>query len=304
MKEDRAAATIAPGLAQLAALGVEQSITRAAIRSQTSQPTLSRALRRWEEAVGTSLVEEDGRGIRLTAAGALLTAAAAEALETLASTIRTLTDNRAVQHLTIAYLRSLGPSVVVELVPSFLETHPDVVVAHRESSTAAVLEAVEVGDIDIAVTSPKPPDHFHWLPLGTQPIVLMLHTSHPLASRTEISLAEVADEPFLVLDRRFHTRQLTDAICSAAGIDPHIRLEADDLLTIANYVAAGLGVGVVPADSQAHPRTVSVPITDRYSRRTFGLVWSPSNDREALAAFVTHARTLGERYPGWADIEA
>lgn len=303
MNESATVAVLAPGLAQLAALGVEESVTGAAARAGTSQPTMSRAIRRWERALGIPIVVDEGRGVRLTDEGRALADAAASALDGMDTAIRRVTGEGAATRLTIAFLRSLGPSVVCELVPAYLRDHPQTSVAHREMSTSAVLRDIETGEIDIAVTAPRPPRRFRWMRLGQQAFVLLVPSSHRLADRDTVSIREVADEEFIVLDSRFHSRQVVENLWASAGIAPHIVLEADDRLTVANYVAAGLGVGVVPADSLAHGRAVSVPLSDRGATREFGLAWSAGSDRAAVDSFVQQAKDLGERYPGWADIE-
>ncbi|MCK9898452.1 LysR family transcriptional regulator [Frankia sp. AgB32] len=303
MNEKTGAASLVPELAQLAALGVERSITRAAARAATSQPTLSRAVRRWEDALGVRLVEAEGRGIRLTPEGNLLTVAAEEALLVMETAVRRVRGEPRAPAITIAFLRSLGPPVVGELVSSFLRAHPGVLIGHREASTAAVLDGIDARQIDLAVTAPHPPGRFGWLHLGHQAIVLMVPSTHQLADRGAVALREVGDEAFLALDHRFHTRQVTDALWAAAGIAPRITMEASDLLTIANYVSAGLGMALVPADSTAHARTVNLPLADAGARREFGLVWGTQDDRPLTLSFVAHAHQLGERYPGWADID-
>ncbi len=86
------------------------------------------------------------------------------------------------------------------------------------------------------------------------------HRGHALAEPGAVDVS-IRDEPFLVLDRRFDARQRADALCAAAGFVPRMVLEADDLTTVRGYVAAGLGVAILPADAALSPRTVSVPLT-------------------------------------------
>ncbi|MGY4857366.1 LysR family transcriptional regulator [Cryobacterium sp. AP23] len=294
---------LAPGLTQLAALAVEHNVTRAAARTGTSQPTLSRAIRRWEESLGIGLIESHGRGVRLTEDGQVLAVAALDAIRLMETALARVRGDGPEQSLTIGFLRSLGPTVVGELVSSFLHHAPDVIVAHRELSTTAILDALDAGEIDVAITAPKPPARFAWLPFGSQAISLMVPGSHPLAARHEVQLAEVRDEKFLALNHQYHARQVADMLCAAAGFTPRIVLEANDLITVANYVGAGLGVAIVPADSSTHPRTVNVAIADQGARREFGLAWDPGVTHAVATQFVAHAEALANRYPHWADID-
>lgn len=166
-----------------------------------------------------------------------------------------------------------------------------------------IVDALDSGEIDVAVTAPRPPERFSWLPLGRQAFTVLVPASHRLAGRGDVHLSALVDEPFLALNHQYHARQVADALCAAAGFVPTVVIEADNLVTVAHYVGAGLGIAIVPADSTTHPRTASVPISDAGATRVFGLAWRADNDDALSASFVDHARTLNERYPGWADID-
>ncbi|RIJ34506.1 LysR family transcriptional regulator, partial [Clavibacter michiganensis subsp. insidiosus] len=76
-------ADLAPALLQWAALGDDTNVTRAAAVSGVSQPTLSRAMARWEKEAAVALFRRVGREVQLTAEGALIAEAARAALEDL-----------------------------------------------------------------------------------------------------------------------------------------------------------------------------------------------------------------------------
>ncbi|MGW6769651.1 LysR family transcriptional regulator [Streptomyces sp. NPDC055037] len=302
MNEKVSARELLPALAQLAALTEEQSITKAAVRSGTSQATLTRAIQRWSGQLGIALVRPSGRGVQLTEEGRLLAQAAHQAVHEIDDALRRIRGEHE-PSMTIGYLRSLGPTVVGELVSSYVHEYPDVHVAHRELSSAGVLDALDRQEIDLAVTSPKPPERFDWLPVGTQAIVLLVPNGHRLAAREAVELREIDGERLLALDARYHTRHIADALCAAAGIRPRIAIEADNLETIANYVAAGQGIAIVPADSTQRPRVTALPLADGAARRDFGLAWRPEAVGDYASALIEHARGLERRYPHWADIK-
>jgi LysR family transcriptional activator of glutamate synthase operon len=298
------AASLAPALAQLAALALDANITKAAARSGTSQPTLSRALRTWEEDLGIPLVVRRGRGIELTDEGRTLAAAAADALHTVDQALGRIRGTEQGTALTVGFLRSLGPTVAGELIASFLVDRPEVVIAHREGSSTDLVDGLDSGRVDIAITAPRPPERFEWLAVGRQAFVLVTPMGHAVAQQGRLDLRAVRDEPFLALDHRFDARQRADALCAAAGFSPRIVLEADNLMTIRGYVAAGLGVAILPADTSLSPRTVSVPLTAPDAYRTFGLAWNQSSLSAASKALIAHTENLSRRYPHWADVTA
>lgn len=298
----KTAASLAPALAQLAALALDPNITRAAEQTGVSQPTLSRALRSWELSLGVDILRRRGRSVEMTEEGRILAAAATESLDRMDLALQRIRGARPEKSVTVGFLRSLGPTVAGELIAGFLARSPDVLITHREGSGLELLDGLDGGGVDVAIMAPRPPERFGWLPVGRQALVLVLPIGHPLAEREVVDLADVRDDAFLVLDRRFDARQRADALCSAAGFRPQIALEADDLVTLRGYVAAGLGVAVLPADAALSPRTVSVPLVDPNARRSFGLAWDTERLPQAAQGIIDFTTDLTSRYPGWADI--
>ncbi|AMM19417.1 hypothetical protein AX769_03760 [Frondihabitans sp. PAMC 28766] len=216
--------------------------------------------------------------------------------------LQRIRGTRTANSLAVGFLRSLGPTVAGELIASFLDKSPGVLITHREGSGVELLDALDEGRVDVAITAPKAPERFGWLPVGRQAFVLVVPRGHALAEVGAVDVSDVSGEPFLVLDRRFDARQRADALCAAAGFSPRVVLEADDLTTVRGYVAAGLGVAILPADGALSPRTVSVPLTDPDAHRSFGLTWDGEHASSAARALIDFTRDLTKRYPGWADV--
>ena len=296
-------ASIAPALVQWSALGEDSNVTRAAAQSGVSQPTLSRAMARWEQEAGTALFHRSGREITLTPKGRLLADAARAALDSLGPVLDAVVESSRPPSLAVGFLGSLGPSIVSELVASFHAAEPGVVVSHHEGAASALLDELVSERLDIAVLAPRPGPGFGWLPLGTQSLSLVVPTHHRFASLDSIDLATASEETFLALDARYSTRTAADALCAEAGFAPRIFLEADDARTIRDYVGGGLGIAILPSDTSVNPRVVAVPIMSPLATREIGIAW---DDRQRLSpqavAFRDQARSLGIRYPGWADL--
>jgi LysR family transcriptional activator of glutamate synthase operon len=296
-------ASIAPALVQWTALGDDSNVTRAAALSGVSQPTLSRAMVRWEQAAGASLFHREGREITLTPKGRLLADAARAALDSLGPALDAVVDSSRPPSLAVGFLRSLGPSIVSELVAAFHVAEPGVFVSHHEGSGADLLEELVAERLDVAVLAPQPGSGFGWLPLGTQSLSLVVPAHHRFASLDSIDLATTSEESYLALDPRFATRTLADALCAEAGFSPRIFLEADSVQTVRDYVGGGLGVAILPNDTSVNPRVVAVPIMSPLASREIGIAWDARHRLSPLAAaFRDQADSLGIRYPGWADL--
>ena len=163
---------------------------------------------------------------------------------------------------------------------------------------------VATGRVDVEITSRRPRNPaVRWQPLLSEQLFLALPPDHAWADRDSIGLAEVADEDFVILRPEWELRQVTDRLCEAAGIRPHVVFEGDDLLTIGGLVAAGLGVPIVPAQDadRASPRPGDprlVPLTDDGASRDIGLAWPSDRRLLPAAAAVPRPRAGGPRLRG------
>jgi DNA-binding transcriptional LysR family regulator len=86
--------------------------------------------------------------------------------------------------------------------------------------------------------------------------VLALPAAHRLAARAEIDIAELADEPWVLVPARVPSRlrEATVAACVAAGFTPRVAQEARQLDALVALVSAGLGVTFVPGAAERMPR--------------------------------------------------
>ena len=119
----------------------------------------------------------------------------------------------------------------------------------------------------------------HTALLTLEPLRLAVPRDHRLASRPRVGLAEVAAEPFIGLRSASALRRLTDELCEAAGFRPAVIFEGDDMSNVRGFVAAGLGVAVVPAPRAGSPESAAGPVVYREIRdpgavREIWLTWS------------------------------
>ena len=89
----------------------------------------------------------------------------------------------------------------------------------------------------------------------------------------------MAGEPFISLRSASALRRLTDDLCERAGFRPAVIFEGDDLSNVRGFVAAGLGVAVVPAPRAGSPEAVPGPVAyleilDQGAVRQIYLTWS------------------------------
>ncbi|GAA1591265.1 LysR family transcriptional regulator [Kribbella sancticallisti] len=259
-------------------LAEAEHLTDAAAVLGTSQPTLSRALRRVEDAFGVRLFEREHRGLRLNPYGRIVLEAAragTAAVDAASQRIGALVDPDS-GTVRLAFLHSVATGVVPDLLKAFRSVAPSIRFALREEPSHLIVRDLESGEAELGITGPRPPrDIFGWHLLERQRLCLYVPAGHPLAGLERVSLAEAADEPFVALRPDFGFRRVTDELCQAAGFTPQVAFESTDLTTIDRLVGAGLGVAILPAgavrnsDSGATP----VPVQGIEARRDIGLTW-------------------------------
>ncbi len=256
------------------------TVTEVAELSMVSQPGVSRALARLDQQVGTALLRRSGRVLRPTHAGTVFKRhldGVLHGLDDALAAVEELIDPET-GTVTVAFQLSLGTWLVPGLVAGFRRLHPRVEFRLEQSHDALGSSLLAGGRIDLELTSRRPRNpEVHWERLVAEPLALAVPPGHPLAGRSEISLAEAADQDFVMLRRSWELRTLCDELCAAAGFQPRVAFEGDDLPVVRGFVAAGLGVAIMPAAHRGAVDDSGAPLVrlrDPGASRDIGLSWS------------------------------
>lgn len=266
---------------QLVADGV--TVTEVSEVFGVSQPGVSRALARLEQDVGTPLLRRSGRVLRMTHAGAAFKRhvdALVSDLDDGLAAVNQLVDPES-GIVTLAFPLSLGSWLVPGLIRDFAALHPGVRVVLSRTPVGEggkVSQALSTRRADLELTAHRVVGAgVEWQKVLVEPLVLAVPLHHRLAERQSVALSDVAEEPFVLRRAPSTMRTACLDLCSAAGFEPSVAFEADDLPTVRGFVAAGLGVSVVPAQGLGAPTTFArarlIPLTDPGARREVGLAW-------------------------------
>lgn len=258
------------------------TVTEVSELEGVTQSGVSRALARLEAEIGTPLLQRSGRILRMTHAGSVFKRHVDAMMHQLDDGIAAV--NQLIEPDTgtvaLAFQHSLGTWLVPDLVRSFRAAHPHVrfqLTQVRDELHSAPLAG---GHADLEIGTRRPHDPaVRTRRLALEPLRLALPRDHELAGQPRLRLAEVADEPFVSLRPTSALRRLTDSLCDQAGFVPDVVFEGDDLSTVRGFVAAGLGVAIVPAPRAGSPEAASGPvlyreIVDPGAVREITLTWS------------------------------
>ena len=226
------------------------SITAAATNLGYTPSAISQQVAGLEKQAGLPLLERVGRGIRPTAAGRLLTEHAGRLAEQLAEAESALTAlrNGCAGTLRVRYFATAGAALVPPAVATFRAERAGVELDLKLTEPTDPFEELAAGRADVAITVLEPdeptPDGMVARHLLADPFFAVLPRGHALSRKRVIDLAELADEPWIYAD--------------CAGFSPQVVVESDDYATAQGFVAAGLGVTIIPrlGLGYAHPGVV------------------------------------------------
>jgi LysR family transcriptional regulator, transcription activator of glutamate synthase operon len=261
------------------------TVTEVSELEPVTQSGVSRALARLEGQIGTPLLRRSGRTLRMTHAGAVFKPhldALLHHLDDGIAAVNQLIDPDT-GTVALAFQPSLGTWLVPDLARSFRVAHPGIrfrLTQVRDEHDSAALDGGHA-DLELGTRRFDSPQDagVHTRLIALEPLRLALPREHPLAGRPRLRLADVAGEPFISLRPASALRQLTDELCERAGFRPDVIFEGDDLSNVRGFVAADLGVAIVPAPRAGSPEAVPGPVTyleiaDPGAVREIYLTWS------------------------------
>lgn len=248
----------------LRAVVTSGSVTAAATNLGYTPSAVSQQVAALERQAGVPLLERIGRGVRPTAAGRLLTEHAAIIATHVAEAETALADLRAGRtgRLAIRYFATAGAALVPPALAKLRANHPGVTVDLKLIDPQDPMLEVEQGRADLGiVVSPRAQvrDGIRMVHLLDDPYHAVLPKGHHLAAKRVIDLAELADEPWVNNELSAGPcMELMLSACAAAGFSPNFVVESDDYATAQGFVAAGLGVTLIPRMGlgQRHPGVV------------------------------------------------
>ena len=243
------------------------SVREAGVQLGFTPSAISQHVSALERETGTVLLEKAGRGVRPTDAARLLADVADDVLDRLTEAEAALASLRAGRtgRLHLTSFPSAGAALVPPAVAAFQGRHPAVDLVLGVAEPDEALPSLRAGDVDIAVVvepfgpADAPADDLHRVHLLADPYFVLLPTGHRLTACTDVDLVELAGDPWVdTASAPGHCQAAALDACRAAGFTPAYAVQADEYPTTQGFVAAGLGVALVPglALGLVHDRVV------------------------------------------------
>jgi len=277
---------------------------RAATRLNLSQPALSRQIHALEAELGVPLFDRVGRRIRLTAEGEDLLKRSRRLLaevESLGERARALRSGQT-GVLRIGTTPQAIESLLVDFLPRYQDRHPGIEVHLVEDGGARLPGRLERGEIHVSIMAAgDQPVHGRLLcPLY---LVAVMPQGHRLGRRRTLDIAELTEEPLLLLGRGYASREWFYAACQVARVRPRVLQESAAPQTLVALAGAGFGIALVPSMvSIPHGKLRGVPVLQRRAPigRWMVAAW---NEQRFLPPYADQfvdeiLASVRRRYPG------
>lgn len=282
------------------AVGERGSIALAADQVNVSSPSISSAIAQLEAEFGLQLfIRRHAHGLSLTQGGARFMEVAREVLEKAASLHDLASDisGQVRGPLNVGCLLTFAQIVLPQLRRGFVDAWPEVEFRQVERDQAELFDLLRSARIDLALTYDlNVPADLEFAPLIDLPPYALVHEGHPLAGRAEVSPADLAEHPMVLLDLPISGDYFL-SFFEAAGLVPRIAERTRDIAVMRSLVANGFGYGL----ANVRPRTQLapdgrplrfVPLTGPVRTLHLGLMMSEgARNSRTIRAFIEHAET-------------
>ncbi|WP_338120179.1 LysR substrate-binding domain-containing protein [Paraburkholderia kururiensis] len=273
------------------------SVTAAAKRLDVSQPTITSRIQQLERHYGVELFYRRGNRLDLSDMGAALMPMIGQMLQ-IKNDIDFALRNE--QELRTGTLRvgTTGPFYILPSIAAFRRQYPGVRINIEIGNSQQVLDALADFRVDIAVSSQLNDDpRFVRRTIANDPLVAVVHASHPFALRDAISLAELAGHALLLRESGSRTRALMEHVLKQAGVDlPPNAIELGSREAVREAVRCDMGCTLMPrGEVGAHPDLRAVAIVDDMpSMHEYLYYLDARAGTRLISAFIANVAGCGE----------
>lgn len=227
----------------------EKSFTRASEKLFVTQPTISKMIRNMEEELGQPLLNREGHSFTLTDSGQVLFAHGQLILAQMQQLEAELADLQSLQHGRLALgIPPMVGHVYADLIRAYRSRYPKVELSIVEYGGRRIEQAVLEGELDLAITMlpTKEEGVLSALELDCYPIQVVLPDLPRWRGDSEIRLADLQEEPFLLYTQAFTLSERLEQACQQAGFVPQVAARSSQWDFLTAMVRSGMGVAFLP----------------------------------------------------------
>ena len=223
------------------------SFTRAAEELFITQPTVSSQVKQLTKTIGLPLFEQIGKSLYLTDAGQELLSACQDIFERLDNFEMKIADLKGTKQgqLNLAVITT-AKYFVPRLLGPFCEQYPGIDVALKVTNHQEIQQRMSDNRDDLYIVSnPNEDIDLKSQPFLNNPLVVVARKDHPLASKKNIELKELNDQPFIMREQGSGTREAILKLFEENNISVKVKLELGSNEAIKQAIYGGLGISVL-----------------------------------------------------------
>jgi DNA-binding transcriptional LysR family regulator len=250
------------------------NFTKAAAQCQVSQPALTKAIKRLEDYLGSTLFVRDGRRVIVSEFGKILHPNLEEmlrqdqAVKTLSKNFRLLDKTP----LSVGVMVTIGPTALAPFLVDFRTKHPGIEVSVVERPLMELLRALKEGEVEVALLHDPEQDNgdIRADPIYQERYVVVMPPGHALATRDEIRLKDLSKQSYV--DRlSCEMRELVMAKAAMEGVELYARFRSEHEDWVQGMVLAGMGFAFMPEYAVTARDLIVRPLVDPAVSRTVSI---------------------------------
>lgn len=272
------------------------NLTRAAERLHVAQPAVSVAIQKLEDELGVQLFDRSQKQLVLTTEGKVFLERVEDILQRTQDAVLEMHEYRELRKggIKLGVPPMIGAYIFPHIFAGFKQVYPALNLSVVEDGSLAIRDRLEKEELDlgIVITSDLSP-RLEMRPITQGEVLLCLSPLHHLANAAAVSIADLRDEPFILLKEDTYHRKLVLDECKKHGFEPHIVLSSSQIETIKGLVAKGVGISflldvIARKDNYVHCLPLAAPL-----HIEIGLVWKKERYlSKASQAFIDFMGTL------------
>ena len=281
-----------------AAVASERSFSKAAVRVGRTQPAVSQAVRRLEDALGDRLIDRAQRDGTLTQAGITLLDYAARMLRLADQAHAAVTELHDVERGRVQIgANEAAVHVLLPILKTYLDRYPRVQIDVLRVTARNMVAELQQRNIDFGVFTFPPSDReLSSITLATDELVLLVPPAHAFARRADVPLDEVGRQTIIAHNDPSPARERVLRISEARHAPLNISVSLPSLDGIKRAVELGLGIAILPRRCALSElglgQLMAVRVPELRAVRRIRLVHRRGALSAAAAAFVEHARAM------------
>ena len=242
------------------------NMTRAAERLHVSQPNITVAIQKLESELGVSLFDRTQKQLTLTPEGQLFLRRVEIALRELQDAAIEIDDYKQLQKgaIQLGIPPMIGSYLFPQIFFGFQRLYPKLELSIVEEGSLSIHDKLDRGELDlgIVILSNAPPS-LNLLPISRKQILVCMPPDHPLAAQESIDIQDLRDQSLIMLKEDSYHRRIILSEFDKHQFSPRIVLSSNQLNTIKNLVANGMGLSfLLDVIVEKEPAIVGRPLSN------------------------------------------